>query len=78
MANPFNTSNNNINNMNNMYKQLMNSNNPMKVFENITIQNPQFRPILEMLKANNPQQVFISLCNQRGIDPNMFIKNIIR
>lgn len=84
MSNPFNTLNpNNPMNANNMagirnaYQMLRNSNNPMYVFQQMAQNNPQLQPIANMLKqGGNPQQIFFSMCRQRGIDPQAFIKQI--
>ena len=78
MPNPFNTQNTNPNiQLQNIYKMLTQSNNPMQVFEKIASSNPNMRPILNMLRGgNSPEQVFNSLCNQRGINPQQFIKSI--
>lgn len=77
MPNPFNTNNTNPNfQLKNMYQMLMNSNNPMQLFQNMAAQNPKLQPIANMLKNNSPQEVFNSLCRQRGIDPQQFLKSI--
>ena len=86
MSNPFNALNgqninNNISpqsiqNIQSLYK-LMCSNNPMAVFQQLANNNPNLRPILDLVnKGNNPQQIFNYLCSQRGIDPTDFIKKI--
>ena len=68
-------SNNKINDIRQAYKIFANSKNPIEVFNNMAQKNPQLQPIVSMLKnGNNPQQVFVDLCQQRGIDPNEFIK----
>lgn len=74
MPNPFNTQNNV--NLNNIYKMLMCSNNPMAMFQQLAMQNSSLQPIVEMLRNNNPQDVFNQLCRQRGVDPQQFIKSI--
>lgn len=81
MSNPFNTLNP-INNMNmgaiqNAYQMLANAQNPMQVFQQMAMQNPQLQPIMNMLRNGaNPQQIFNSMCQQRGINPNEFIRSI--
>ena len=79
MANPFNTHNTNPNfQLKNIYKMLTQSNNPMQMFEQISMNNPQMKPVVNMLRSgSSPQQVFNSLCQQRGINPQEFIKSII-
>lgn len=79
--NPFN-SNNNSNNFNmsytkNLYNILKTSNNPIQVLDILALQNPQLRPALELVKNNNNyEQVFRTLCSQKGINADEFIKNI--
>ena len=78
MPNPFNTQNNNQTmQLKNMYKMLVESKNPMQVFEKIAMNNPNMRPVLQALKSgNSPEQVFNTMCQQRGINPQEFIKKI--
>ena len=78
MPNPFNTQNVNPNiQLKNIYKMLAESKNPMQMFEQLALRNPNMRPILNMLRnGNNPEQVFNALCEQRNIDPQQFIKSI--
>lgn len=67
----------NMNNLRNMYQLFMNSKNPTQMIMNMARQNPQFRPIAQALQSGqNPQQIFNQMCQQRGIDPNEFIKNV--
>ena len=77
MPNPFNTMNMNPNfQLKNMYQLLMNSQNPMAMFQQMAVQNPRLRPIVEMLRNKSPQEVFNNLCQQKGVNPDEFIKNI--
>lgn len=78
MPNPFNVQNNNQTmQLQNMYKMLMESKNPMQMFEKIAMNNPKMRPILQALRSgNSPEQIFNSMCQQRGINPQEFIKKI--
>lgn len=87
MANPFytatsqssqQTSNNNLN-LNDIYKMLCQSNNPRQIFNNIAMKNPNMAPIVNLLNNGySPEQVFKTMCQQRGINPQDFIKNITR
>lgn len=55
----------------------MKSGNPMQMFQQMASRNPNMKPILNMLNNGaNPQQVFYQICQQRGINPDEFIKNI--
>lgn len=54
-------------------KGIMNSmNNPYYFMQ----QNPQMSQVLDMCKGKNPEQVFRSLAQQRGIDPDAFLKEL--
>lgn len=81
MSNPFNTmkqvNNFNMQNIGNLYQTLMSSRNPIQLIENMAQNNPQLRPIVSALKGGaNPKSLFESLCKEKGIDPNEFIKTI--
>ena len=79
MANPFvnPTTGMNMGNIQQMYKMLTESKNPQALFMNIAKQNPQLRPIAQALsQGNSPQNIFTQMCNQRGINPDEFIKQI--
>ena len=81
MNNPFNVNNplNNFNmgNLQSAYQTLMNSRNPVQAFSQIAMNNPQMQPILQALNQGaNPQQLFYSMCQQRGINPQQFINSI--
>lgn len=84
MANPFytqqgNNQNGSSNNLSEIYKLLTNSNNPMQIFNNIAKNNPRMAPVLNLLnKGYTPEQVFTSMCQMRGINPQDFIKNITK
>lgn len=81
MPNPFNALNP-INNMNmgaiqNVYQMFANAQNPMQVFQQMAQRNPQLQPIVQALRnGGNPQQIFNNMCQQRGINPNDFIRSI--
>ena len=82
MANPFSSlnpinNNANIGAIQNAYNILANARNPMQAFQQIVMNNPQLQPIMNMLRNGaNPQQLFNSMCQQRGINPNDFIRSI--
>jgi len=77
MPNPFNTANSNQNmQLQNMYKMLTNSKNPMALFQQMAMQNPQLRPIADMLRNRSPEDVFNYICRQKGVDPQQFLKSI--
>lgn len=82
MKNPFNALNPTPNptgmaSIQNAYRMLMSSPNPMALLQNMAQQNPSLQPVVQILKqGGNPQQLFINLCQQRGIDPNQFMKQL--
>lgn len=80
MPNPFNIMNSvlpNLNNIKNVYKAMSQSQNPYQMFLNIAGNNPQMQPIVQaMQNGGNPQAIFNQMCQQRGINPNDFIKSI--
>lgn len=57
--------------------QMLSSKDPVAVFTQIALQDPNLKPVLNMLNQGmSPQAVFNSLCQQRGIDPNAFLSQI--
>lgn len=84
MSNPFNTLNptnpynaNAMSGIRNAYQMIMNSRNPMQAFQQLAAKDTALRPALNMLNQGfSPQQVFNTMCQQRGINPTEFIKNI--
>lgn len=84
MSNPFNTLNpanpynsNAMANIRNIYQMMMNSGNPMQLFQQYAMNNPALQPAMSMLNSGmNPQQVFNTMCQQRGINPSEFLKSI--
>ncbi len=61
----------------NLYQALINSKNPIQLFNTMAQTNPQLKPIVDMLNQGiSPQNIFTSLCKQRGINPNEFLKQI--
>lgn len=76
-SNPMNAYQGNMGNLQAMYQAIMGGGNPMQAFQRIAIQNPNMRPILQAINGGaNPQQLFNSLCQQRGINPQEFIRSI--
>lgn len=74
-ANPMNT--NRIGQMKTMYQAFQNAKNPMALFQQMAMRNPQMQPILNMLKSGmNPNQILNNICQQRGINPAELMKMI--
>lgn len=59
-----------------LYKLVQGSSNPNATIQSLISQNPQMQQIIG--KNNNLQQVFYNLANQRGIDPNVFINELLK
>lgn len=60
----------------NMY-QSMRGGNPMQMIQQMAASNPQMRPIVQALNQGaNPQQIFASMCQQRGINPQEFMRQL--
>lgn len=67
----------NTNQLQSMYRALSQSNNPYDLFVRLAGNNPQLQPIVKAIKnGGNPQQVYNEICNQKGINPDEFLKNI--
>jgi hypothetical protein len=62
-----------------VYNQFMNmGNNPRLLFENIASRNPQLQPVVQLLRGGmNEEQVFNMVCQQRGINPQQFLNQIM-
>ena len=80
MANPFYSNQNNArptSNINDIYKMIMNSNNPMQMFNYIANNNPRLAPAAQLLNNGySPQKVFEAMCQQRGINPQEFLNQL--
>lgn len=67
----------NMNNLKGIYQAMSQSQNPYQMFMNLAGNNPQLQPIVRAMQSGgNPQQIFTSMCQQRGINPNDFIKQL--
>jgi hypothetical protein len=67
-----------LQNMSNAY-QLLTSPNPMTLFNRLASNNPNLQPIVNMIsKGVSPQQIFNNLCQQKGINPQEFLKQITK
>lgn len=51
----------------NMYR---NAQNPMAMLQGMMKQNPQIAQVMNMLNGRNPQEVFYSMCKERGVNPD--------
>lgn len=39
-------------------------------------QNPMFNQVLQMCKGQDPQQLFMTMCKQRGVDPEAILREL--
>ena len=54
-------------------KQMMSfAQNPSAIIQN----NPMLNQIMQAYNGQNPQQIFTTLCQQRGIDPNVILDEL--
>lgn len=76
-ANPMNAYRGNMGNIQALYQSIMGARNPMQAFAQLASRNPQTQPILQAIRGGaNPQQLFNTLCQQRGINPQEFMRQI--
>lgn len=85
MSNPFNILNPNnpmlgydFNQLRGMYQSMRNGMNPMQMLGQMALRNPQVANVMNALRmGGNPQQLFNQMCQQRGINPQEFLSNIV-
>lgn len=44
--------------------------NPNIIFQNMAQNNPQMQQVLQMCQGQNPEQLFYTLCQKQGVNPN--------
>lgn len=55
--------------------QMVNSvRNPQQVLAHLAQNNPQVKSVMDLCQGRNPEQVFRSMCAQRGINPEEVIQ----
>ena len=52
------------------------SNNPQSMVESMAQTNPAIKQAMEMCKGKNPQEVFNSLCQQQGMNPQDIVDKV--
>ena len=63
--------------MRNMYQAFQNAKNPMALFQQMAMSNPQLQPFMNMIRqGQNPQQILENVCKQRGINLQELMKMI--
>ena len=64
----------NIQQVKGLMSQLNMMKNPQGAIQQMAQNNPQLNQVLQMCQGRNPKDVFYSVCQQRGIDPEQFIQ----
>ena len=65
---------NNMSSFRDIYSLYKSGGNPMALLNNMAKTNPQLSNVMKAIQQGaNPQQLFYSLCQQRGIDPNTIL-----
>lgn len=68
-----------ISGANALYRAFAESKNPMEAFGKIASQNPKLKGVMDAFRqGQTPQGVFRSMCNQRGINPDEFIRRLTK
>lgn len=60
-----------------MMGMLQTAQNPTLVLQQVAQRNPQMASVLQMCNGKNPKDVFYSLCQQSGIDPNTILTQLM-
>ena len=82
MANPFFNNFNSGNGINmgqvkQIYNMLRCSNNPNQLLDQLVSRNPQMAQAVNLIKNNgNYEQIFRSMCQEKGINADEFIKQM--
>ena len=69
--------------MNELYKQLNQNkpklpSNPQAVINKMLQSNPKLKPYIDMIKGGaNPKEMFYQLAQQKGVDPNTFLSQLM-
>ena len=68
----------NLQSIKNMMNLIRGSNNPQAELQNMIVQNPQMRQVMDLVRKNggNYQQAFFALARQRGVDPNVILQEL--
>ena len=67
---------NNINNIKGLMNQFKSISNPNIAMQQMAQSNPMFNQVMQMCNGQNPKDVFMSMCKQKGIDPEAILKEL--
>lgn len=60
------------------YQLFKSKGNPLNVFKQMALKNPQLQPILKAIESGgNPETIARQLMSQRGINPDEFIRQLM-
>ena len=62
-----------------LFRQLMSMGNPQAMMNQMLMNNPNTQQAFNFIKqaGNSPQQAFVNLAKQKGIDPQEFMKELM-
>lgn len=63
----------NIQQLKGMMQQFKTMQNPNAVFQTMAQNNPQMQQVLQMCQGKNPKDVFYSMCQQQGVNPEQIL-----
>ena len=67
--------NNNLNQVRQMMNMIKTAGNPQAMVQNMLMQNPQVSNLINQY-GGDPQRAFYALCDQKGINPQEFLKSL--
>ena len=70
------TPNPNIAQFKNMISMLKTASNPTAMLQMLSQNNPQLAQVMQLCQGKNPEQVFRSMCAQKGINPDDIINQL--
>ena len=69
--------NSNMGQLRQVYQMINSSKNPRAVIQQLAQTNPQLQPMLQIMNSGgNYEQIFRNMAQQRGINPDEFVKQI--
>ena len=81
MGNPFkqgfsNAQFGNLAPLKDMLAMLNSAQNPQAVLNMLAQKNPQVGQVMKMIGGRNPQEVFYSMCKERGVNPDDILSQL--
>ncbi len=69
-------SNNFMQNIKNMMNTFNAMGNPQQALQQLANANPNVKQILQMANGGSLEQLFMSMCQQQGVDPNTILNQL--